>query len=147
MAETKVHQYEAMFLLPSAASADLDGALQLARSLVERHGGEVLVLKKWDERRLAYEIAKQKRGLYVLCYYRGPGASVNAIERDVNLRTDVLRVLITKADHLNQEEMEAVEPQPVERERPRDERGPREDRPERAPRARREDQPAEESAE
>ncbi len=144
MAETKVHQYEAMFLLPSSASADLDATLNLCRSLVERHGGEVLVLKKWDERRLAYEIKKQKRGLYVLCYYRGPGSSVAAIERDVNLSTDFLRVLITKADHLNQEEMEAAEPQPVERERPRDERG--------APtRARREDQreeqPAEEVAE
>lgn len=145
MAETKVHQYEAMFLLP--ASADVEGALNLVRSTVERHGGEILVLKKWDERRLAYEIKKQKRGLYVLCYYRGPGASVSAIERDVTLNVEFLRVLITKADHLNQQEMEAAEPQPVERERPREDRPARDDRPERAPRARREEQPAEQSAE
>lgn len=148
MAQTKVHQYEAMFLLPPSASADLDGALGLVRSIVERHAGQVLVLKKWDERRLAYEIDKQKRGLYILCYFSGPGSAIAAIERDVALSTDVLRVLLTRADHLNQEEMEAVEPQPVERERPRDDRGaPRDDRPERAPRARREEQPAEQSAE
>jgi len=145
MAETKVNQYEAMFLLPS--SADVEGALNLVRSIVERHGGEILVLKKWDERRLAYEIKKNKRGLYVLCYYRGPGFSVAAIERDVNLSVDFLRVLITRADHLSKEEMEAVEPQPVERERPRDERPAREDRPDRPARARREEQPAEQSAE
>ena len=81
--------------------------------MVERHGGEVLLIKKWDERKLAYEIKKQKRGTYIICYYKGPGASVTAIERDVNLNDDVLRVLITRADHLNQEEMAAVEPQPI----------------------------------
>ena len=40
---------------------------------------------------------------------------MTAIERDVNLSDDVLRVLITEADHLNQQEMEAVEPQPIHR--------------------------------
>jgi len=29
-------------------------------------------MRKWDERRLAYEIKKQKRGLYILCYFKAP---------------------------------------------------------------------------
>jgi small subunit ribosomal protein S6 len=75
---TATKQYEAMFLFGQAAAQDLDGAITQVRTIVERHGGEILVLKKWDERKLAYEIAKQKRGTYVICYYRGPGASVAA---------------------------------------------------------------------
>lgn len=133
-------QYEAMFLFGQAAAQDLDGTIQSVRSIVERHGGEVLHIKRWDERKLAYEIKKQKRGTYVICYYRGPGNSVSAIERDVNLSENILRVLVTSADHMNQKEMEAVEPQPIIREerpsweRPDDrggfrDRGPREDRP------------------
>jgi small subunit ribosomal protein S6 len=110
------HQYEAMFLFGQAAAQDLEGALNQVRQIVERHEGQVLVLKKWDERKLAYEIKKHKRGTYIICYYRGPGSSVSAIERDVNLSDNVLRVLITDADHLNQKEMEAVEPQPIIRE-------------------------------
>jgi small subunit ribosomal protein S6 len=131
-------QYEAMFLFGQAAAQDLDSAINSVRTIVERHGGEVIVLKRWDERKLAYEIKKQKRGTYVICYYRGPGASVSAIERDVNLSENILRVLITDAEHMSQKEMEAVEPQPIVREeRPsweRDDRGgyrdrgPREDR-------------------
>src|SRR5436853_6940065 len=96
------HQYEAMFLFGQAAAQDLEGALNQVRQIVERHEGQVLVLKKWDERKLAYEIKKQKRGTYVICYYRGPGGSISAIERDVNLSDNVLRVLITDAAHLNQ---------------------------------------------
>jgi len=143
------HQYEAMFLFGQAAAQDLDGATNQVRSIVERHGGQVLVLKKWDERKLAYEIGNQKRGTYIICYYRGPGSSVSALERDVNLSDTVLRVMVTKADHLNEKEMQAVEPQPIIREerpswerddRPRrDDRGPREDRGPRDDRGSRED--------
>jgi small subunit ribosomal protein S6 len=135
------HQYEAMFLFGQSAAQDLEGAMNQVRQIVERHEGQVLVLKKWDERKLAYEIKKQKRGTYIICYYRGPGGSVSAIERDVNLSDNVLRVLVTDADHLNQQEMEAVEPQPIIREerpswdRPAgDDRQRREDRPPRTPR-------------
>lgn len=142
--------YEAMFLLGQSATADADGAIALCRSMIERHSGKILVLKKWDERKLAYEVNGQKRGTYVIAYFTATGDAVGPIERDVKLNEEVLRVMITKADHLNPQEMEAVEPQPIQprEERnpwdrpswndrpPRDERGPRDDR------GSREDRPA-----
>jgi small subunit ribosomal protein S6 len=131
------NQYEAMFLFGPAATQDLDGAIKTARSMVERHGGEVLVIKKWDERKLAYEINKQKRGTYVICYFKATGAAVGPIERDVKLSDDVLRVLIVRADHMNADEMAAVEPQPIQ---PREERNPW-DRPYGEDRPRRDDRP------
>ncbi|HEX8523920.1 MAG TPA: 30S ribosomal protein S6 [Tepidisphaeraceae bacterium] len=147
----KNNSYEAMFLFPATVAADLDHALMTSRQIIERHDGKVTVLKKWDERKLAYEIDKNKRGVYIIAYFTGPGAIVTAIERDVNLSEEVLRVMVTKADHLNQSEMDSVEPQPIQQrvERteswdrpPRDDRGPREDRGDRgdrAPRPRREE--------
>jgi small subunit ribosomal protein S6 len=121
-AKPKAHsKYEAMFLLGAAATAELDKSIALVRGIIERHGGTILVIKKWDERKLAYEIKGQKRGLYIIAYFTAPGAGIGSIERDVNLSEDVLRVLITDAEHLNQAEMEAVEPQPIQ---PREERAP-----------------------
>ena len=149
--QTMLHQYEAMFLFGQSAAADLEHATQTVRQMIERHSGQVLVLKKWDERKLAYEIKGNKRGTYIISYFKAPGDAVTQIERDVNLSEEVLRVMVTRADHLNQQEMDAVEPQPIIREekpswerddrpprrddrpredRPRDDR-PREDRPER----------------
>jgi small subunit ribosomal protein S6 len=112
--------YEGMFLLPAGASAEMEKSLATVRGMIERHQGQILVLKKWDERKLAYELRGQKRGLYILAYFTAPGSAVTAIERDVNLSEDVLRVLITRSDHLNKEEMAKVEPQPI---------APREERP------------------
>jgi small subunit ribosomal protein S6 len=138
----KNEQYEAMFLFPASAAAEVEGSIKTARGIIERHGGKVLVIKKWDERKLAYEMGKNKRGLYIIAYYSGPGASVSQIERDVHLSEDIIRVLVTKADHLNETEMAAVEPQPIQ---PREERswdrgfgsfgGGFDDRPARKPRA------------
>ena len=115
------NQYEAMFLFPPPGVVDADAMIKNAQGMIERHGGKVLVIKKWDERKLTYEVKKQKRGTYIVAFYQGPGASVGAIERDVNLSEDVLRVLITDAAHLNEKEMAAVEPQPIQ---PREERAP-----------------------
>ena len=112
-------QYEAMFLFPAGASAEVDKSLATVKGIIERHEGKVLVLKKWDERKLSYELGGQKRGLYVLAYFTAPGGAVSAIERDVNLSEEILRVLVTHADHLNETEMAAVEPQPIQ---PREER-------------------------
>lgn len=109
----KTRKYEAMFLLGSNFTADVDGAVKLVRSTIEKHGGNVLVAKKWDERKLAYEIGKQKRGLYVISYFEAPGSTIAPLERDVKLSEDFTRVLVTDAGHLELSEMETVEPQPI----------------------------------
>ncbi|MGN6506551.1 MAG: 30S ribosomal protein S6 [Tepidisphaeraceae bacterium] len=104
-------QYEGMFLLPG--SAEVEASIKRVRDIIEKHGGSILVIKKWDERKLAFEVKKQKRGLYILAYFTGPGTAIAPITRDVNLSDDILRVLITDASHLSKDEMERVEPQPV----------------------------------
>jgi len=118
---TEGNQYEAMFLFPPPGVTDVDGMVKIATGIIERHGGKIQVIKKWDERKLAYEVKRQKRGTYIVAFYKGPGASVGAIERDVNLSEEILRVLITQADHMSEKEMNAVEPQPIQ---PREERAP-----------------------
>jgi small subunit ribosomal protein S6 len=118
-AEQTENKYEAMFLLPASAAAEVDASIKLVTGIIERHGGKILVIKKWDERKLMYEIKKQKRGLYVIAYFTAPGNIIAPIERDVNLSEEVVRVLVTDAEHLNQDEMNAVEPQPIQ---PREER-------------------------
>lgn len=132
-------QYEAMFLLGTVAGSAED-VTALPRQIIERHNGSILVIKKWDERKLAYELAGQKRGTYVVAYFTAPGEAITQIERDVNLSDDITRVIVLRADHLSKEEMEAVEPQkpmPVE-ERPNWDRPPLwEERPERPERPQR----------
>ncbi len=110
---TKTSKYEALFLMGTSLTADLEGSLKLTQALIEKHGGSILVNKKWDDRKLTYEIGKAKRGLYIITYFTSPGAAIAPLERDVKLSEDFLRILVTTAEHLTLEEMNAVEPQPI----------------------------------
>ena len=125
-----VRLYEAMWVVDAnAGREDYSKCLNGIREIVEKGGGSWINADKWEERRLAYSIKKKKRGLYIISYFRAPGTAVSAIERDVNLSEDILRVLVTDAEHLNEGEMNAVEPQPIIREeRPSWERNDRFDR-------------------
>lgn len=103
----RVYQYEAMFLLSQAVAADLGAAVEHIKDIIARGHGEIVALRKWDERRLAYEIAGQKRGIYILVYFKAPNTDLAHIERDCNLSEKILRVMILRADHLSDDEMKA----------------------------------------
>lgn len=109
MTEKRSYTYEAMFLIGQAAATDLTGVIEHIKEILARGHAEIIAMRKWDERRLAYEIKKQKRGLYILCYFKAPNTSLTHIERDCNLSERVLRALILRADHLTLDEMTATD--------------------------------------
>lgn len=100
MPEKRTYQYEAMFLISQAVASDLAGALAHINEILHRGHAEVIAMKKWDERRLAYEVRGQKRGMYILVYFKAPGPDVAHIERDCNLSEKVLRTLILRCDQI-----------------------------------------------
>lgn len=109
MAEKRKYYYEAMFLLSQSVAADLSGAIAHINEVLSRGHAEVLAMKKWDERRLAYEIRGQKRGMYILAYFKAPGVDVAHIERDVNLSEKILRAQILRVEHLTEEQMRGMD--------------------------------------
>lgn len=109
MPPIRTYPYEAMFLIGQAAAANLPEVLDHIKDIFGRAGAEVIAMKKWDERRLAFEIKKQKRGLYILTYFRAQNTAITGIERDVNLSEKILRVMILRADHLTEDEMRAAD--------------------------------------
>ena len=112
--------YEGLFLFGTAFTANPDDAIKITGGIIEKHGGKPLVLKKWDDRKLAYEIKKQQRGLYVLAFFEAPTAAITAIDRDCRLSEDVIRALILDGSHLTVEEVEAMTPErPEPRQAPR----------------------------
>ncbi len=109
--EVRVFNYEAMFLLSQGQAADFGAAIAHIKEGLERSGGTIIAMKKWDERRLAYEINKNKRGVYILCYFSLNARKMVEIERFFNLSEKVMRHLIVRVDHLSEDEMKATDGQ------------------------------------
>ncbi len=87
--------YEGMFLLDAARAAkDWDETKGLVLHVLERYGAEMLLHDKWDERKLAYQVKGQRRGAYLLAYFKATGDALVEIRRDLQLTDGVLRHLI-----------------------------------------------------
>ena len=109
MSETRINAYEGMFLFPQTVAADLQSAADHVLEILSKGGAEIVSLCKWDERRLAYDIQGNKRGVYFLTYFKCDAQKLSAIERDTRLSEKLLRSMITRADHLTADQMAAME--------------------------------------
>lgn len=107
MPEARINVYEGLFLFPQVATSNLQGATDHVMALLDRADAKLLSFRKWDERRLAYEIKGNKRGVYFLAYFEAPTDKLARLERDCNLSEQMLRAMITRADHLPAEQIEA----------------------------------------
>ena len=107
MSNERIGFYEGMFLFPQEVTADLQGAVDHIKGILDKADATIKTFSKWDERRLAYEIDGNKRGVYFLAYFDAPATSLSEIERMCNQSEKVLRMLITKADHVPTEIIEA----------------------------------------
>lgn len=107
--------YEGLFLVDTTlATSNWDDVVAAITGIIEKRGGEVISLKKWDERKLAYEIQKKNRGTYVLVYFNCITSGISAIERDVVLSEDIMRAMVLRGDHLTEEDMSKATPQELE---------------------------------
>ncbi len=110
--DTRPRLYEGFFLFdPSAISANLRTAVDQLREVLSRADAEAAAIYKWDDRKLAYPIGGQKRGLYLLTHFYARGTQIPNIERDVNLSESMLRCLILRADHIGEAELDQARQQ------------------------------------
>ncbi len=109
MTEERINAYEGLFLFPQTVAADFQAAVDRLREILTKADAQIIGLRKWEERRLAYEIKGNKRGVYFLVYFRAARTSLIGIERSCNLWEQMLRFMIVRADNLTQEQMEAAD--------------------------------------
>ena len=92
------NEYETTVILrPDLGGASIEKNLDRIRSVVAAEG-KMLNINHWGQKRLAYEIEKHRRGIYVHTHYLGRGPMVSEIERGLRLSEDVLRFLTVKLD-------------------------------------------------
>jgi len=91
--------YEGMFLLDSNRyGRDPEGVAGQVPGMIREAGGEVLVSRMWEERRLAFPIKGRRKGTYWLTYFRMEGRKLGELKRKSQLNENVLRVLFVKID-------------------------------------------------
>ena len=91
--------YEGLFILDSARfSRDPDRISDQITKLVQDAGGEILVSRFWEERRLAYAVEGQRKGVYWLTFFRLDSLSLVELNRQFTLFDASLRHQFIKID-------------------------------------------------
>jgi small subunit ribosomal protein S6 len=91
-APNRAREYETIYILK--ADIDADSAEKLGTRLAEvvtRESGRLTKVESWGRRRLAYDIGKQRRGVYMYLKYLGAGKVVAEIERNLRLTDGVIK--------------------------------------------------------
>jgi small subunit ribosomal protein S6 len=104
-----VNSYECLFLLdPTKTASDMDGVKSQLHGTLEKYGAEIIASRKWDDRKLAYPIKGQKKGIYHLTFFKADTRKMTEIDHDFRLNEAIMRHLISAIDPKWEEEMLAV---------------------------------------
>lgn len=89
--------YEGLFIFDSNKFArDHDALPKVVEEMITSEGGEVVVSRLWEERRLAYPINNQRKGTYWLMYFRSDSQKITELNRKCALNESLLRHLVLK---------------------------------------------------
>ena len=91
--------YETMYILrPDIAEDEVSNHIDKYNKLLEEFGGSILDSQMRGKRRLAYQIAKHREGIYVQLSHQGDGQHIFKIEKAMRLSEDVIRYMTVKQE-------------------------------------------------
>ena len=91
--------YETMYILrPDIAEDEVTNHISKYNKLLEEFGGTILDSQMRGKRRLAYQIAKHREGIYVQLSHQGDGQHIFKIEKAMRLSEDVIRYMTVKQE-------------------------------------------------
>ena len=90
-------EYETIYILRPDSTTDVIAQVnQKIRGIVEAGGGTLLKVDNWGKRKLAYEVKKQLKGIYLFFSYLGTAGLVEELERNLRLTDSVIRYYSVK---------------------------------------------------
>ena len=91
--------YETMYILrPDIAEDEVTKHIDKYNKLLEELGGKILDSQMRGKRRLAYQIAKHREGIYVQLSHQGDGQHISKIEKAMRFSEDVIRYITVKQE-------------------------------------------------
>jgi small subunit ribosomal protein S6 len=92
-------QYELVYILPPDTTeqqvAELHGQVE---AVVARMHGQIANTENWGRKRLAYEIGRNKEGVYVLQVINGSGELMKELDRRLKVLDLVIRHMVVRVD-------------------------------------------------
>ena len=92
-------EYETTYILrPNTPNEGVAEVNTRIKGVIEGMGGKIIKVDNWGKRRLAYEVAKERKGIYIYWQYLANPGVVEETERNLRMLDNVIRYLTVKVD-------------------------------------------------
>ena len=117
--------YEVLFIVrPDYEEEQIASVIARYKGVIANDQGVVTAAEKWAKRRLAYEIAGFREGLYIIMTFEGTPDIAAELDRLMKIDQEVLRHMISRIDDIPNRVAEPRKER-ARTEEPRFEKGPR----------------------
>jgi len=94
-----MRNYEIIFIVrPDVTEEDVEKLISQMEGVVTGTGGKLEKVEKMGRRRLAYRVAKQREGIYILFRVQGSGDTVKEFERRLKVIDAVIKYMTVRID-------------------------------------------------
>ena len=92
-------EYETVYILrPNTPNEGVAEVNTRIKGVIEGMGGKIIKIDNWGKRRLAYEVSKERKGIYLYWLYLATPGVVEEVERNLRMLDGVIRYLTVKVD-------------------------------------------------
>jgi small subunit ribosomal protein S6 len=89
--------YENIVILNASLSdEEITSAITRIKDVILNAGGEVIKADSWGRRKLAYEIKKQTKGVYVMFMYKTEPSTIKKLEELYKVFDPVIKFMVIK---------------------------------------------------
>ncbi len=94
-----LNPYESVFVTKSTLTdEEIDVILEKVKSIIEEKGGEVVSSHNWGKKKLAYEVQKERKGIYVFVHFKGTGDTIAELERTYRFSEQIIKFMNLRID-------------------------------------------------
>ena len=91
--------YEELFIVRAdTPEEELDPLIEQLKGVITTAGGTIEKVEKWGVRKLAYRVAKQNEGQYILIVFNAKADTVKELERRMRVSDMVMKFITVRID-------------------------------------------------
>jgi len=86
--------YELLYIVHPDLEGSTEKISEKVAGFITKAGGKITATEDWGKRKLAYKIAKNEYGVYVLVNFAMESVKLHEVERDLRLSEEIMRSMI-----------------------------------------------------
>jgi len=111
-----LRKYETLYILKpdSPPEATLE-AVEKVKSVLDTQSAKLITMDVWGKKKLAYEVKKNQKGIFILATYLADPTVIRELERNLKIHSEVLKYLTVLLKSKVDVEKEMAQAKPFER--------------------------------